>query len=282
MKKIIFLAAVLICTLSIETFAQQPDITLVPYRNGNKWGYATPGKEIVIQPAYEDAGWFFGGYAAVKKGGKYGYINRQGKVVIPFKFFTAKPFRYGYVDNKAKGKADTVLFAGASPKNDGFEVCINTKGVRLMVCPAINENTDPVNRQPIETKEKVYTLNSPTGLFDKITDDYSVEENPDNFYIAQKNGMYGVFNNKFEVLIPFEYNSLTKFSVGNQVYLQGKKNNGLNGIFKGDGSAVMPAEYSIMRHVIQSNGSDYFIIVKDGKAVVRSLDNQDLFPSTYT
>jgi len=45
--------------------------------------------------------------------------------------------------------------------------------------------------------------------------------------------MYGVFNNKFEVLIPFEYNSLTKFSVGNQVYLQGKKNNGLNGIFKG-------------------------------------------------
>jgi len=37
-----------------------------------------------------------------------------------------------------------------------------------------------------------------------------------------------------------------------------------------------------MRHVIQSNGSDYFIIVKDGKAVVRSLDNQDLFPSTYT
>jgi len=86
----------------------------------------------------------------------------------------------------------------------------------------------------------VYTLNSPTGLFDKITDDYTIEESPDNFYIAQKKrDVWCVQQLSLKVLIPFEYNSLTKFSVGNQVYLQGKKNNGLNGIFKGDGSAVI-------------------------------------------
>jgi len=85
-------------------------------------GFATPWlKRSLFNPPMKMQAGFFGGYAAVKKGGKYGYINRQGKVVIPFKFFTAKPFRYGYVDNKAKGKADTVLFAGASPKMMGLK-----------------------------------------------------------------------------------------------------------------------------------------------------------------
>lgn len=281
MKQRFFLSAILV-VLAVSVFAQQPDWSLVPYRSGDKWGYATTDKQLVIQPQYEEAGWFFAGYAAVKKGGKYGYINKAGKVVIPFKYYVAKPFRYGYVENKARGKSDTVLFAGAAPKADGYEVCINTKGVQLKVCPAMNEMADPVNRVPMQTTEKVYTLtNAPAGLFDKIVDDYTLTGGADNYYIASQGGKYGVFNNKFETIVPFEYSSLTRFNIGDQIYLQGKKSTGMNGVLKGDGSVVMAPEYTSLTRVSQRGGTDYFIVTKDGRAYVRSLDNKDLFPSEY-
>jgi hypothetical protein len=281
MKQKFFLAAIVTILFSIAAYAQQPDWSLIPYRSGDKWGYSTADRSIVIQPQYQEAGWFYQGYAAVKKGGKYGYINREGKVVVPFKFYVAKPFRFGYVENKATGKSDTVLFAGAAPKADGYEVCINTKGVRLNVCPAMNEMADPVNRVPMQTTEKVYTLtNAPTGLYDKITDDYAVTGNGDNYYIAQRGGMYGVFNNKFETIVPFEYTSLTKFNIGSDVYLQGVKS-GMNGIFKGDGTVVMTPEYNSLNRVTQRDGKDYFIVTKNGRSSVRSIDNAELFPSEY-
>ena len=281
MKQKLFLSAI-ISVLAIAAFAQQPDWTMVPYRNGERWGYSTADKQLVVQPQYDEAGWFYNGLAVVKKNGKYGYVNRAGKLVIPYKYYAAKPFRYGYVENKRTGKTDTVLFAGAAPKADGYEVCINTKGVRLNVCPAMNEMADPVNRVPMQTTEKVYTLtNAPTGLFDKIVDDYTLTGGADNYYIASQGGRFGVFNNKFETIVPFEYSSLTRFSVGNEIYLQGKKSNGMNGVLKGDGSVVMAPEYTGLTRVVPSNGTDYFIVTKDGRAYVRSLDNKDLFPSEY-
>jgi len=99
-KKLLF--ASLLVLLTLPVFSQQLDLSLIPYRQGNLWGYASPDRTIVIKPAYDEANWFVSGYAVVKKGNKYGYINRAGKLVIPFKFYAAKPFRYGYFDNAGK------------------------------------------------------------------------------------------------------------------------------------------------------------------------------------
>lgn len=278
-KKLII--AIVFSIVSLTGFAQQADWSMVPYRVGDKWGYASVDQQVLIQPQFEEAGWFHAGYAVVKKAGKYGYADRTGKMVIPAKYFSAKPFRYGYVENKATGKTDTVLFAGAAPKTDGFEICINTKGVRLNVCPAMNENADPANKGPMETKEKVYSLTSSNGLFDKILDDYNMTGSPDNYYIGQKNNLYGVFNNKFEVLIPFEYNELTRVNVGDKVYLVTKKN-GANGVFLGDGSVLMPVEFNSVAYVKGKDNNNYFIVSKDGKSYVKTLDNKDVFISQYT
>lgn len=49
----------------------------------------------LIAPKYEDAGRFSDGLAAVKQGGKWGYINEDGKTVIPFQFDKAYPFSEG-------------------------------------------------------------------------------------------------------------------------------------------------------------------------------------------
>ena len=60
------------------TFAQQTDMSLIPYRQGDKWGYATFDRKVVIAPKYNEANWFSEGYASVKIGSKYGYINKAG------------------------------------------------------------------------------------------------------------------------------------------------------------------------------------------------------------
>ena len=40
---------------ALSVFAQDADLTLIPYRQGNLWGYAGPDKKIVIAPAYEES-----------------------------------------------------------------------------------------------------------------------------------------------------------------------------------------------------------------------------------
>ena len=79
-KKLLF---VLFLAFTIPVFAQDADMSLVPYRKGDLWGYAYPDKTIAIKPEYNEADLFYEGFAVVKKGGKYGYVNKDGKVVIP-------------------------------------------------------------------------------------------------------------------------------------------------------------------------------------------------------
>ena len=51
--------------------------------------------EVIIDPQYEDAGSFSQDLAAVKKDGKWGYIDMEGNTVIPFQFDYAFPFSEG-------------------------------------------------------------------------------------------------------------------------------------------------------------------------------------------
>jgi len=49
---------------------------LIPYRKGDKWGFCTPDKKVVIQPKYDDAWSFSEGFARVELKGKWGFIDK--------------------------------------------------------------------------------------------------------------------------------------------------------------------------------------------------------------
>lgn len=51
--------------------------------------------ETVIKYQYEDAHSFSDSIAAVKKGGEWGYISKDGKVVIEVNYEDAMPFYKG-------------------------------------------------------------------------------------------------------------------------------------------------------------------------------------------
>lgn len=96
-----------------------------------KWGFKQ-FDEWVIEPRFEDAGVFEDGLAPAKLGGKWGFINREGKCEIPYKYETAAPFcaglarvslygKYGFID-KAGNTAIPLKYTFASDFADGLAV----------------------------------------------------------------------------------------------------------------------------------------------------------------
>lgn len=276
------LMVIAITLISLNSIAQVIDYSLIPYRKGDKWGYADPQRNIVIAPKYNDAQWFSEGLAAVKVGSKWGYINRQGRLVIPAKFTVAKSFRKGYMPRTNKQGGDSILFAGASTTANGYERCINTKGAMLGKCPAINENSVVENSIPVQTKttQKTYSLANNNGLFDKVIDDYKIAGSDETYYIAQKNNLYGVFNSKFETIIPFEYSSVKQLTSNNNLYLQVQKN-GMYGMLNANGQPDINTDYTSM-NIVNAGNIDYVILKRDGKTYVKDMMNNDIIPNGYS
>ncbi len=263
--------------------AQDVDMSLIPYRSGDKWGYSSPEKNILITPKYAETSWFSEGYAAVRIGKKWGYINKAGKLVIPAKYTVAKSFRKGYLPNATKSGGDSILFAGASLKPSGYEVCINTKGVTLPKCPAIPENSVAQNQIPIQSvvTQRTYSVPNNNGLFDKIENDYKIAGSNETYYIAQKGGMYGVFNTKFDTIVPFNFNRIELLNSGDHQYLKVTKD-GKSGLVAPGGSIIVNPENTNLKLVNTSENVDYVIVQRDGKTYVKDMKNNDFISKGYS
>lgn len=71
---------------------------LAAVKKDGKWGYVDPRHQIVVTPEYDGAFSFSGGLAAVNKDKKWGYIDAHGKPVIPLQYAGARVFRDGVAE----------------------------------------------------------------------------------------------------------------------------------------------------------------------------------------
>lgn len=65
---------------------------LIPYRKGDKWGYCTSDKNLVIACNYQRTNLFANGLSNVKVNNKWGFINTKAEVVIPCVYEEVNPF----------------------------------------------------------------------------------------------------------------------------------------------------------------------------------------------
>ncbi len=72
----------------IQVFAEG----LAGVSHGGKWGFVDETGQVVIAPQWTEVSHFAGGLANVEQGGKWGFIDRTGKVVIPLTWDHAEPF----------------------------------------------------------------------------------------------------------------------------------------------------------------------------------------------
>jgi len=69
--------------LGTSLFAQE----LTPYRFNDKWGFADENGYIQIETEYSEVGFFDqSGYARVSLDGLWGIINKNGEMIVPFKY----------------------------------------------------------------------------------------------------------------------------------------------------------------------------------------------------
>jgi hypothetical protein len=61
-------------------------------RDDEKWGYVDRDLKVVIEPTFDAASGFSCGLADVRQGGKYGYIDATGRFAIPPQFTIAERF----------------------------------------------------------------------------------------------------------------------------------------------------------------------------------------------
>lgn len=97
-----------------------PAPVLVPVQQNGKWGYVKQinpfDKELAIAYQFDHATSFSEGLAVVKKGGKFGYINAEGSLVIDCQYEYATPFKNGVATVKQNGKLIQIDKTGAVHK----------------------------------------------------------------------------------------------------------------------------------------------------------------------
>lgn len=78
--------------------------SLACIKMGGKWGYVDRSGRIAITPQFEEAGDFSEGLARVKMGGKWGYVDPTGRFLINPQFDEAGDFSQGLARVKVGGK----------------------------------------------------------------------------------------------------------------------------------------------------------------------------------
>ncbi len=73
----------------------EPEL-LIPYKKKDKYGFCNKDEKIIIPCNYDNVDKFKGGLAAVKLYGKWGYIDIEGKLIIDYKYERNNTFYNGY------------------------------------------------------------------------------------------------------------------------------------------------------------------------------------------
>jgi len=94
---------------------------LCPARRGPLWGYIDRTGRFEIQPQFDEAGFFSEGLAAVSVKGRMGYVNRAGVKVIAAAFEGAGPFQEGRARIKMAGRWGYLDLKGNRIGPTGYE-----------------------------------------------------------------------------------------------------------------------------------------------------------------
>ena len=131
--------------LRIKEFKE--DLSSVKSKD-NKYGFIDRNGKIVIPLEYEDAGNFSEGLAPVKKDGKWGYISKSGEVRIPFEFDKASEFSEEYAVVSKNGEAGFIDKNGVSPTGFVFD---SAKPFRYGIAVVKNGDENQVINKKWET-----------------------------------------------------------------------------------------------------------------------------------
>lgn len=213
---------------------------------------------------------FENGLGLVKKNGKYGYIDKGIKTIVPFgKYNECKPFE----NNKI-----------AIVKNNKKYKLINKQGEELSV--AYDEIYKDDNFYLTKIKNKLGVLDSlGNQVFPNQDKEISIvsfnfkNEIKNFFLIKSIQDKYGIVNEKREDVIPIKYDSLSIVATGDINIIIAREKNRF-GILDIENQIVLPFDYTKIEYF--GNKQDYFYVHQGDYMSLTDKDLKFLFPFVYS
>src|SRR6218665_3960374 len=104
MRKITSFLLLAFLLSAFSASSQSRGILLAPVKIDGKWGYIDKTGKIAINPQFDRAGSFKEGLARIQLGGKCGFIGKTGKIAINPQFDDARWFQEGLAGIKLGDK----------------------------------------------------------------------------------------------------------------------------------------------------------------------------------
>jgi hypothetical protein len=273
MKTIVYFNVLLL--LSFQATCQE----LIPFRRGDRWGYADPSGKISIETVY-DRTWFFTGdrIARVQQDGLFGFLDKAGTVKIKPQFIQAGDFVMGVAAVQSKTKS----------------YCINLDG-QTDECnpPDEDQYVDPEQSEhftvfPVNGKYRIVINASGDTLpqaFDRVDFESRYFFPQTNYFaIVYQNGLKGAYNEVGVPIVPVKYKTMDLLDMESYK----AQDNGKWGVVKFDGTIVLPFEYDSVNKVTELlfkedrlNKNDHFIVRKGGKFGVVDYANNTILKTVY-
>ena len=138
---------------------------LGPRDTGGKWGFIDKTGNLVIQPAYDEAREFSEGFAAVNtgglgsRGGRWGFISKDGTEVIPRQYYEVDDFSDG-----------TALVTKVRSNDRGEQVLIDIQGNEIRtfdsrIVDGFSEGFSTTIEHWLINKEGTINLQSPDDFY---------------------------------------------------------------------------------------------------------------------
>lgn len=225
------------------SFKHSGEFLLVPYSDGEKWGFKDNSKNIILDAKYDQAYAFSEGLAAVKIDGKWGYINHDGKEIIP-------PIKYEKAGSFSEG-----LCMVCQNGKWGF---INKKGEEIIPPERFDMVGDFIEGLAIACENDKYGfINKKGEVVIQLKYDFARNFSSKRAKVMQ-NKRFGFVNKKGNEVVPIKYNMVGDFF--NELVLTRQNNEWA--LVDIDGEELLTLNYNFVWDI--DNGG-FYKVFKDGK-----------------
>lgn len=223
----------------------------------------------MAEEKYSRMGLFQGGRCRVKKGDKYGFIDKEGKEVIPCVYDEVSDFSEGLCGVRKDGKIFFIDKEGKKVLKSEYKSYFFWNGFARII--EEDEETDRLLHGYMNKEGKVVI--KPKYM--------KIDHIGDKFYVENKKNLNGVLDEKGRVLIPEKYNGIQEEREGlMSVYKTDKGRN--YGFVDEKGREVIKLKYAYTGNFsggvapVKEKGGKWLIIDKKGRQIGKKLDYESV------
>ncbi len=197
--------------LCLAFAARSQNISLFKNTKG-LWGFKDKTGNVVVEPKYYFKPSPFNEGRAIFTQGKFsGVLDETGKEIVAATYASVSDYKYGFAvatkevtdtSKKVNGKPTRYTIKGIIDRSGKEIVPVQYKEMQGDFSNGwfVKVSNDPKEKIFINTSGKAFALPEGIFLFDERVDGKK--------FLAMKNGKYGVIDQQFKELLPFEYSRI--------------------------------------------------------------------------